>query len=183
MLTNHTRSFPTTESFHDILKHLRRELTKAGKRVYEFVVGKITIPKLANFPEMDAFVLLGCPETTIIDSKEHLRPVVTPYEALFAIGPDENAWTAGSYRFHVEGLLSLHSSEDSMDDTQLNNVDIGNNGAMVTSSAALERVMQGASTHLVTRTFQGLDLTEPAAPSFVQAGQIGIASSYKVADV
>ena len=39
------------------------ELIKSvGKKSYTFVVGKINVPKLANFQEIEAFVLVACPE-------------------------------------------------------------------------------------------------------------------------
>merc|ERR1712243_172738 len=52
----------------------------AGKRAYTFLVGKPNVAKLANFPEIDVFVLVACTELTFIDSKEFLQPVVTPWD-------------------------------------------------------------------------------------------------------
>ena len=36
---------------------------------YLFVMGKLNVPKMANFMEVDVFVLVACPENTLIDSK------------------------------------------------------------------------------------------------------------------
>ena len=52
----------------------------SGKKCYTFLVGKPNVPKLANFPEIDVFVMVSCPETAIVDSKEFMQPIVTPYE-------------------------------------------------------------------------------------------------------
>ena len=52
----------------------------AGKRPYTFLVGKPNVAKLANFPEIDVFVLVACPEMSFIDSRDFLQPVVTPWE-------------------------------------------------------------------------------------------------------
>ena len=49
-------------------------------RCYTFVVGKLNPNKLANFPEIDVFVAVACPENSIINDKEFFRPVITPYE-------------------------------------------------------------------------------------------------------
>ena len=38
-------------------------------QTYIFSVGKINVAKLANFMEIDIFVLIACPENTLLDSK------------------------------------------------------------------------------------------------------------------
>lgn len=38
------------------------------------------MPKMANFLEMDLFVLVACPENSLVDSQDFYKPVVTPYE-------------------------------------------------------------------------------------------------------
>lgn len=43
-------------------------------------VGKLNVPKMANFLEIDVFVLVSCPENSLVDSQEFFKPVVTPYE-------------------------------------------------------------------------------------------------------
>lgn len=157
-----------------LVAHLKSAIETAGKRAYEFIVGKINVPKLANFPEIDAFVLVGCPETTIIDSKDHLRPIVTPYEALLALGPEENEWT-GNYVLDADELLGLPVAQIDANETETPGVA---DGTVVASSAAVARVFDGASNHLLSRTFQGLEIMERGAPSRIQQGQRGIASSY-----
>jgi diphthamide biosynthesis protein 2 len=58
-----TRDFPL------ILDRLRQTIRRAGKRCYTFLVGKPNVAKLANFPEIDVFVLVACPETSFPDTK------------------------------------------------------------------------------------------------------------------
>ena len=36
---------------------------------YLFVMGKLNVSKMANFMEVDVFVLVACPENTLIDSQ------------------------------------------------------------------------------------------------------------------
>ena len=73
-------------------------INASGRKVKVFLVGKINIPKLANFVEVytqslcadapcsapvcqvEAFVLVGCPLSTLMDSKEYMTPILTPYE-------------------------------------------------------------------------------------------------------
>ena len=75
----------------------------AGKRAYTFLVGKPNVAKLANFPEIDVFVLVACTELTFIDSKEFLQPVVTPWELEIACNRDLE-WT-GEYVTDYKALL------------------------------------------------------------------------------
>jgi diphthamide biosynthesis protein 2 len=56
-------------SYMHVIEHLKRMIRQAGKRYYLFSVGKLNVAKLANFPEIDIFVLVACPENSLIDSK------------------------------------------------------------------------------------------------------------------
>ena len=42
---------------------MKAVIRKAGKKSYTFAVGKINVPKLANFLEIDAFVVVACEVT------------------------------------------------------------------------------------------------------------------------
>ena len=46
-----------TEKYLDIIEKLKSSGKNAGKRMYTFLVGKPNVAKLANFPEIDIFVL------------------------------------------------------------------------------------------------------------------------------
>jgi diphthamide biosynthesis protein 2 len=67
---------------------------RAGKAVYRFVVGKLNPAKLGNFPEIQVFVLIACPENALLsndDVRSFTTPVATPYEALLACN-EELEW-------------------------------------------------------------------------------------------
>jgi diphthamide biosynthesis protein 2 len=49
------------------------------------VVGKLNVPKLANFQEIDIFVIVACPENSLVDSKEFFKPIITPFELEIAL--------------------------------------------------------------------------------------------------
>lgn len=51
------------------MAHLRRLISKAQKKCYTISVGKLNPAKLANFIEIESFVLVACPENSVIDSK------------------------------------------------------------------------------------------------------------------
>jgi len=76
-------------SYLDLLPAIKSFLRLRKRKVYTFAVGKLNVPKLANFPEIDCFVHLSCPDTSILDedfAKSMYAPVVTPWELLVAIG-------------------------------------------------------------------------------------------------
>ncbi|KAJ8375493.1 hypothetical protein SKAU_G00060730 [Synaphobranchus kaupii] len=63
-----------------IIDQLKDTIRKAGKKSYMFAMGKLNVPKLANFLEIDIYVLVACSESSLLDSSEFYRPVVTPFE-------------------------------------------------------------------------------------------------------
>ncbi|WFD36490.1 Diphthamide biosynthesis protein 2 [Malassezia cuniculi] len=88
-------------SYLPLLQHLRKLLTSpiSRRKVYTISVGKLNPAKLANFQEIDVFVLVACPENSLIDTRDFQKPIVTPWEMLLAVqahGGREVAWT-GAY--------------------------------------------------------------------------------------
>lgn len=63
-----------------IIQQLKETIHRAGKKSYMFAMGKLNVPKLANFLEIDIFVLIACPENSLFDSSEFYKPVLTPFE-------------------------------------------------------------------------------------------------------
>ncbi|KAI9034359.1 putative diphthamide synthesis protein-domain-containing protein, partial [Hyaloraphidium curvatum] len=163
-----------------LLGELKRALESAGKRTYELVVGKINVAKLANFPDMDAFVLVGCPETTIVDSKDFLRPIVTPFEALRALSPPDAPWN-GEYLLNPGGLVGLAKEARKLDDDEDGITLSPTEVIQKAGSNALTRVLDGAAVHLSARSFRGLDVDDSQPPAIVRAGKMGIATSYDAA--
>jgi diphthamide biosynthesis protein 2 len=47
-------------------------------------MGKPNPAKLANFPEIEVFVMVADPQGLLLDSKDYLSPIITPYEAWLA---------------------------------------------------------------------------------------------------
>lgn len=64
----------------DMIERLKKLLKQAGKKYYTIAVGKLNTAKMANFIEIDIFVLVACPENSLVDSQEFYKPIVTPYE-------------------------------------------------------------------------------------------------------
>ncbi|QDZ22484.1 diphthamide synthesis protein [Chloropicon primus] len=94
----------------DALKALRGIIARAGKKSYTFVMGRITPEKLANFPEVEVFVLISCPQLALLDSREFYSPVITPFEAELAFVPGRS-WT-GTYTIGFDSLLQQADPAD-----------------------------------------------------------------------
>ncbi|KAJ3151843.1 Diphthamide biosynthesis protein 2 [Irineochytrium annulatum] len=81
-----------------------------GMKPYLIAVGKPNPAKLGNFLEIDAFVLVACPENSLLDSRDFLRPIVTPFELELALSPDTRDW-GGDYITDL-ALLAPRLKED-----------------------------------------------------------------------
>lgn len=90
-------------NYLSIIKQLKESVRKAGKKSYMFAMGKINVPKLANFLEIDVYVLVACPENSLLDSSEFYRPVVTPFEMEVACNK-RREWS-GEYVTDFQDLL------------------------------------------------------------------------------
>lgn len=56
-------------SYLPLIAHIRKLLNKSRKKSYTISVGKLNPAKLANFMEIECFVLVACPENSLIDAK------------------------------------------------------------------------------------------------------------------
>ncbi|GLD94235.1 hypothetical protein PINS_up002846 [Pythium insidiosum] len=89
----------------DVVHSLQRLIKQSGRKSYLFVVGKVNVPKLANYAEIDAFVLVACQQNSLMDSKEYFKPIVTPYELQLALS-DSDEWT-GQFKTDFHEVLPL----------------------------------------------------------------------------
>ncbi|EMC99732.1 hypothetical protein BAUCODRAFT_30125 [Baudoinia panamericana UAMH 10762] len=75
------------------LSHVQDLITRAGKKYYVFVVGKVNAAKVANFAEIGGWVVIGCWESSLVESKDFYRPIITPFELEVALTDDrERVW-------------------------------------------------------------------------------------------
>ncbi|WIA08592.1 hypothetical protein OEZ85_008021 [Tetradesmus obliquus] len=88
----------------EALTRVRQLAAAAGKKTYTLLMGKPSPAKLANFPEIEVFVMLADPQGLILDSKEYLSPIITPHEAFLAF--TGRAFDAASYRLDFGDLLT-----------------------------------------------------------------------------
>jgi diphthamide biosynthesis protein 2 len=95
----------SVKNYMHILSHVQSQITAAGKKYYTFVVGKVNAAKVANFSEVGGWVVIGCWESSLIESKEFWRPMITPWELGVALkGDEERVWT-GAWEADFESVL------------------------------------------------------------------------------
>eukprot|EP00005_Dracoamoeba_jomungandri_P000731 CAMPEP_0174256640 /NCGR_PEP_ID=MMETSP0439-20130205/5855_1 /TAXON_ID=0 /ORGANISM="Stereomyxa ramosa, Strain Chinc5" /LENGTH=536 /DNA_ID=CAMNT_0015339349 /DNA_START=250 /DNA_END=1860 /DNA_ORIENTATION=+ len=100
------------ERYRDAINYLKDLITKAGKKHYLFVVGKLNPAKLANFEHIDVFTIIACPENSLIDYKqgEFYKPIITPFELELALDWDRE-WT-GEYITDFRKILPKMTPEE-----------------------------------------------------------------------
>lgn len=65
---------------------MKRTIENAGKTAIFFALKEITPEALMQFPTIDAFINTACPRISLDDAKRFRRPLLTPNEALVALG-------------------------------------------------------------------------------------------------
>lgn len=191
-----------------VIDHLQRAIKLSGRHCCVVSVGKLNPAKLANFPEVDVFVNVACMQSTLVDCREFLQPVVTPYELVMALTGDE--WVAAGYELDFSRVLRV-LGEGKEGDTRVQNDEpvfslasgrlVSHGGAAIAkdassptshdesaSSSLIKRDddMSGAlmipqlMDALSKRTWTGLDLSEGSGKAEpVELGRSGIASRYE----
>lgn len=194
-------------SYLHLIKQLRQVLTQKGKKTYTISVGKLNPAKLANFAEIECFILVACPENSLIESKEYFRPIVTPFELQIALGVT-STWD-GRYLLDFDKVLkdtgngSIQDGADAEDEPEFSLITgkyrrVKNYGDRLTEdttgqekSALVSRNQQNtiakmetaAGEFLNNRSWQGLEqnlgMDEPA---ILEKGRMGIAKGYREVD-
>ena len=183
--------------YSHIIDKIRETIKASGKRFYIFLVGKPNVPKLANFPEIDVFVLVACPENSLLDSRDYLRPIITPFELDVALNSNRE-WTGEFFanfrdllpqgkafedfgKSDKEGDISLISGKIRTTDLNQDQTKTDDNYALSVQDTRITSLHQngGAGEFLSQRSWQGLEqkLGE-SEPSLAKEGQNGIAWEY-----
>lgn len=89
---------------HTITK-IQAQIAAAGKKSYTFVVGKINAAKIANFSEIGGWVVVGCWESSLIESTELYKPIITPFELQLALMSDEERIWTGEWTGDFSSIL------------------------------------------------------------------------------
>ena len=99
----------SVKNYLHIVEHVKRRIAEAGKKSYVFVVGKLNAAKVANFSEIGGWVVIGCWESSLVDSKDFWKPVITPFELELTLkGDEERVWT-GAWQSDFQSVLDQPS--------------------------------------------------------------------------
>ena len=156
--------------------------------------GDDSVAKLANFPDIDAFVLVACPENSIVGSKEFMQPVVTPFELDIALNRNRN-WTTGEYHADFQDLLpggksykEFHGHDSDSTDVSLItgrlrttglDINVEKKAVMAQQTALAALHTGGGGQYLAQRSWQGLEQKLGETPLVkAEKGRKGIAMGY-----
>mmetsp|Transcript_17283 Transcript_17283/g.37851 ORF Transcript_17283/g.37851 Transcript_17283/m.37851 type:complete len:375 (-) Transcript_17283:130-1254(-) len=88
----------------DVVKSLQKIIQDADRTAYAFAVGKINPAKLANFAEIETFVMVACRENSLLDQeREYPIPVVTPMELEIAL--ENLQWGMQAYSLDCQDVM------------------------------------------------------------------------------
>ncbi|XP_061991126.1 uncharacterized protein LOC133709410 [Rosa rugosa] len=192
----------------NMIHQMKELITAAGKKVYTLVMGRPNPAKLANFPECDIFIYVSCAQTALLDSKEYLAPVITPFEAMLAFSRGSQ-WT-GAYVMEFCDLInsspvdSRNQSEEARFsfiqggyveefDREGNDADEDKEGALALANATekalqlrdnpnsiAKRTAKSGAEFLAARSYQGLDIHyDTSLPGPYLMGRSGRAAGYQ----
>lgn len=191
----------TTKGYLNIIKHIQELARKRHIKTYIFAVGKLNSAKLANFSEVDCFVLVGCSENNLYNSREFYKPLISVFEAEMALNPAwvnqfPDTYSTDFREVLPEGKLYRASNECNMvtsdvslitgklrylNDEEAVGNDSNNGTLMETGRNQLSEI--DSLNKFQQRTFQGLEvrLGQDEA-SKVEKGRKGVAMSYNECD-
>ena len=115
----------SVKNYLHVADHVRRSISEAGKKAYTFVVGKINPAKIANFSEIEGWVVIGCWESSLIESKEFWKPIITPFELELALQDDSSRVWTGEWTSDFQAVLQKSNSNNTQKDG------VGRNGGSV----------------------------------------------------
>lgn len=95
----------SVKNYKHILSHVQQQIADAGKKAYTFVVGKVNAAKVANFSEIGGWVIIGCWESSLIESKDFWKPMITPWELNIALQSDTRRVWTGQWEADFQRVL------------------------------------------------------------------------------
>ncbi|KAI9730294.1 MAG: Diphthamide biosynthesis protein 2 [Claussenomyces sp. TS43310] len=95
----------SVKNYLPVITRIQAQIAAAGKKSYTFVVGKINAAKVANFSEIGGWVVVGCWESSLIESRDFYRPIITPFELGLALKSDEERLWTGEWTGDFNSLI------------------------------------------------------------------------------
>ncbi|XP_018561728.1 2-(3-amino-3-carboxypropyl)histidine synthase subunit 2 [Anoplophora glabripennis] len=88
------------QNYLKIIERLKSLIKSRGKKYYLISVGKPTVAKLANFQEIEIYVVVTCSLSEIYENRDFYRPIVTPFDVEAALNPDPDKNIRFSYDYN-----------------------------------------------------------------------------------
>ncbi|XP_023029970.1 diphthamide biosynthesis 2 [Leptinotarsa decemlineata] len=181
-----------------VIERVKKLISLRGKKYYLISVGKPTVAKLANFPELDIYVVITCSMSEIYENRDFYKPIATPFDIEVALNADEDKPLEFSYDFNhflhdkfetqnfenskeVVGDVSLLSNKIRINsnETTLLKSDAGSQVALKSDGTLSLSTSYGAG-YLADRSWKGLEQNlGQTEPELAQEGRSGIAQKYK----
>lgn len=95
----------SVKNYMSVMQRVKEQIAAAGKKSYLFVVGKLNAAKVANFADVEGWVVIGCWESSLIDSRDFYKPILTPFELELALTRDDRRVWTGAWRSDFGDLL------------------------------------------------------------------------------
>ncbi|XP_019849452.1 PREDICTED: diphthamide biosynthesis protein 2-like [Amphimedon queenslandica] len=189
-------------NYLSMIERLKEILKAVGKKFYTVAVGKLNPAKLANFMEVELYVIVACPHCSLLDTQEYYRPIVTPFEMEVAC-LKSRTWS-GDIELSYQELLpggSCHTdsmeSDSSPDFSFLTgrllsgaaneeSGDCSDGQSLITRGSRdilLHSQGSGGPAYLKNRTWQGLERRLGETPvSSAEEGRSGLPINYSHED-
>ncbi|KAF3221726.1 Diphthamide biosynthesis protein 2 [Orbilia oligospora] len=113
----------SSNNYLSTIKSLQTLLAKHYKKSYLVTVGKLNAAKLANFAEVEVWIVIGCWESAVVDERREMwRVVVTPWEATVALDGGEGVGVDGwrgdweAFKTKIEDYQALQAEKEDGED-------------------------------------------------------------------
>uniref|UniRef100_A0A182PL49 2-(3-amino-3-carboxypropyl)histidine synthase subunit 2 n=1 Tax=Anopheles epiroticus TaxID=199890 RepID=A0A182PL49_9DIPT len=197
----------STKGYLEIVSRVQRLAKARGVRTYLISIGKVNPEKLANFVDIDCFVLVGCPENDVFTSREFFRPLLSVFEAEMGLNVAWREKLLASYTTNFADLLPngrLYSDVDEVaalakevNETadvslitgrarhatareEVNGLQTNDTCTEVAAKGRNEIAQITSADQFGSRSWQGLEQKlGQDAPALVQEGRSGIPIRYK----
>ncbi|KAF6204585.1 hypothetical protein GE061_018745 [Apolygus lucorum] len=179
----------SVERYLEAIEHIKRLLKRRKRKCFIISVGKPTVAKLSNFPEIDVFVMVSCNEGSYLDNKEVVVPIVTLLEIELAFN-ENRTWDdpiSSDFSFLLQGgegyvEAPFNVISEDLVETQLTS---GFRSSMQCTDSSTEIALRSDMTVSTSgfssqpRTWDGLELKmNDTVPSKAQEGRKGTAQGY-----
>ncbi|XP_059058385.1 2-(3-amino-3-carboxypropyl)histidine synthase subunit 2 [Achroia grisella] len=175
----------------DIINRMKQLCRVNGKKSYIVSVGKPNVAKLANFPEIDIYVMIACPENDLYSSRDFYKPIVYPYELEVALNSNRPPYFANHVTDYDDLLpgkrhyCEINQVEEGTDVSlvtgRIREIKVGNHNDTSTELSEKQNwALENIGGNLQERTWKGLEqkLGETEVKK-AEEGRGGIPLQYK----